>query len=107
MNTCCLFAQVVVDNTNPERKDRAEYIKLAKKHKVPVRCFQMNVTHNHALHNNRVSAVALLITFIDFSNLHKVTLSVFKWQKVLLGFFKTLYSSSENCVRKDTLQFQQ
>ncbi|ODM99691.1 Bifunctional polynucleotide phosphatase/kinase [Orchesella cincta] len=44
---------VVVDNTNPERKDRAEYIKLASKSKVPVRCFKMNITHNQALHNNR------------------------------------------------------
>lgn len=46
--------QVVVDNTNPEKKDRAEYIKLAKKFRLPVRCFKMTVTHQHALHNNKV-----------------------------------------------------
>jgi hypothetical protein len=49
-----IYLQVVVDNTNPEKKDRAEYIKLAKKYGVPVRCFKMSVDHAHALHNNKV-----------------------------------------------------
>jgi bifunctional polynucleotide phosphatase/kinase len=40
----------VVDNTNPEKSDRKLFIDVAKKHKVPVRCFYFNVTKEVATH---------------------------------------------------------
>jgi len=45
--------KVVIDNTNPTVQDRQEYIRIAKKHGVIVRCFVMNVDRIHASHNNK------------------------------------------------------
>lgn len=43
---------VVIDNTNPDVDSRADYLFLAKKHKVPARCFVMQTTFDEAMHNN-------------------------------------------------------
>ncbi|XP_028392053.1 bifunctional polynucleotide phosphatase/kinase-like isoform X2 [Dendronephthya gigantea] len=45
---------VVVDNTSPDKESRQRYIQVARKHKVPVRCFLLNVSYDHAQHNNRI-----------------------------------------------------
>lgn len=45
--------RVVVDNTNPDRSSRQRYIDVAKKRNIPVRCFVMSVTIEHAKHNNK------------------------------------------------------
>ena len=42
---------VVIDNTNPDKETRARYTEVAKKYKVPVRCFQMSTTYKQARHN--------------------------------------------------------
>ena len=39
---------VVVDNTHVDREARKPYIDLAKKYQVPVRCFLMTTSHDHA-----------------------------------------------------------
>ncbi|KOC62530.1 Bifunctional polynucleotide phosphatase/kinase [Habropoda laboriosa] len=44
---------VVVDNTNPDPVSRQRYIEIAKKYRVPVRCFVMTTTIDHAKHNNK------------------------------------------------------
>ena len=51
----CLSAgkSVVIDNTSPDKDSRLRYIDVARKHKVPVRCFQFMTTIAHAKHNNR------------------------------------------------------
>lgn len=46
---------VVVDNTNPDAAARQRYLEVAKKHKVPVRCFVMSTSAEHAKHNNKVT----------------------------------------------------
>lgn len=43
---------VVVDNTNPDRATREEYIKIAKSFNVPVRCFHFNVERSLSHHLN-------------------------------------------------------
>ncbi|XP_065207396.1 uncharacterized protein F21D5.5-like [Planococcus citri] len=43
---------VVVDNTNPDKESRARYINVGKEFNVPVRAFWMNVSLDHARHNN-------------------------------------------------------
>ncbi|KAF9087225.1 hypothetical protein BGX29_000950 [Mortierella sp. GBA35] len=43
---------VVVDNTNPDVASRAPYVALAKKYKVPVRCFLFQADKDLATHNN-------------------------------------------------------
>lgn len=43
---------VVVDNTNPSKGARAEYIAIARSHRVPVRCFWMQVDEKLAQHLN-------------------------------------------------------
>ncbi|XP_076242930.1 polynucleotide kinase 3'-phosphatase [Calliopsis andreniformis] len=44
---------VVVDNINTDVATRQRYIDVAKKHKVPVRCFLMATSVEHAKHNNK------------------------------------------------------
>ncbi|CAI4227121.1 unnamed protein product [Auanema sp. JU1783] len=44
---------VIIDNTNPDVESRARYVSLAKTMSVSVRCFVMNCTMDHALHNIR------------------------------------------------------
>ncbi|EGG19832.1 hypothetical protein DFA_06934 [Cavenderia fasciculata] len=43
---------VVIDNTNPAKTDRLDYIKLAKQYGVPVRCFRMQTPLELAQHLN-------------------------------------------------------
>jgi len=43
---------VVIDNTNPQAKTRAEYIAIAKKKGIPVRCFHFTTEHDLAYHLN-------------------------------------------------------
>lgn len=45
---------VVIDNTNPKASNRAVYIELAKKHRIRVRCFVMNVPKELAFHLNNL-----------------------------------------------------
>ncbi|XP_014467773.1 PREDICTED: uncharacterized protein F21D5.5 [Dinoponera quadriceps] len=44
---------VVIDNTNPDPASRQRYTEVAKKYKVPVRCFVMTTSMQHAKHNNK------------------------------------------------------
>lgn len=44
---------VVIDNTNPDRSARKRYIDIGTKYKVPIRCFVMTTTVEHAKHNNK------------------------------------------------------
>jgi len=44
--------KVVVDNTHRDVDSRKDYIKLANEASVPVRCFMMKTSHEHARHNN-------------------------------------------------------
>uniref|UniRef100_A0AC35UIN9 Bifunctional polynucleotide phosphatase/kinase n=1 Tax=Rhabditophanes sp. KR3021 TaxID=114890 RepID=A0AC35UIN9_9BILA len=43
---------VVIDNTNMDPASRKKYIDLAAKSNIPVRCFHLNLTLNHCMHNN-------------------------------------------------------
>ncbi len=45
---------VVIDNTNPSKAVRAEYIKLAQKYKVSVRCFKTTTDLDLCQHLNYV-----------------------------------------------------
>lgn len=42
---------VVVDNTNPDEDSRQQFIHIAKKHGLPIRCFVMKTSLDHAQHN--------------------------------------------------------
>jgi bifunctional polynucleotide phosphatase/kinase len=44
---------VVIDNTNPSKKKRSDYISMAKKLKIPVRCFKFETPEDISLHNNK------------------------------------------------------
>lgn len=44
---------MVIDNTNPDVESRARYITIARKYKVPIRCFLMTTTYKHARHNEK------------------------------------------------------
>ncbi|EFA82704.1 hypothetical protein PPL_04399 [Heterostelium album PN500] len=43
---------VVIDNTNPTKAARKEYINIAKRHGVQVRCFHMQTDRETSYHNN-------------------------------------------------------
>ncbi|KAI7850069.1 polynucleotide kinase 3 phosphatase [Circinella umbellata] len=47
----------IVDNTNPEASTRANYIRLAKNAKIPVRCFNFTADEYLANHNNYFRAL--------------------------------------------------
>lgn len=46
---------VVIDNTNPDVESRKRFIDIAKSMNIPCRVFLMNVSKEHAIHNNKVS----------------------------------------------------
>ncbi|XP_043494941.1 uncharacterized protein F21D5.5 isoform X2 [Polistes fuscatus] len=45
--------RVVIDNTNPNPVSRERYITVAKKYNIPIRCFLMTTSNEHAKHNNK------------------------------------------------------
>ncbi|KAL6424763.1 hypothetical protein ACFW04_010012 [Cataglyphis niger] len=45
---------VVIDNTNPDPASRQRYTDISKKRNVPIRCFVMTTSIEHAKHNNKV-----------------------------------------------------
>ncbi|KDQ18126.1 hypothetical protein BOTBODRAFT_104942 [Botryobasidium botryosum FD-172 SS1] len=51
---CC-----VVDNTNRDNKTRKDYVSLAKKYRVPIRCVWFDVSKELAFHNNIYRAFCL------------------------------------------------
>ncbi|KAL5249654.1 hypothetical protein ACHWQZ_G018498 [Mnemiopsis leidyi] len=57
-NSLSAGKSVVIDNTCPDEASRKRYIEVAKKYTVPVRCFVMNTTIDHARHNNRFRRIA-------------------------------------------------
>ncbi|XP_075216122.1 polynucleotide kinase 3'-phosphatase isoform X2 [Lycorma delicatula] len=44
---------VVIDNTNPDKMSRKRYLDIAMNKKIPCRCFVLNTTIQHAMHNNK------------------------------------------------------
>ncbi|KAM0728010.1 Bifunctional polynucleotide phosphatase/kinase [Formica fusca] len=44
---------VVIDNTNPDPASRRRYTEISKKRNVPIRCFIMTTSIEHAKHNNK------------------------------------------------------
>jgi len=49
---------VIIDNTNPSKKKRSDYIKIAKDLNVPVRCFKFETPEDISLHNNKYREVS-------------------------------------------------
>lgn len=52
---------IVIDNTNPDKASRKRFIDIAKSYNIPCRIFLMNVSKEHAKHNNKVSLYKLSI----------------------------------------------
>lgn len=50
-----LHYSVVIDNTNPDKESRKRFIEVAQILNIPCRVFLMNVSKEHAKHNNKVS----------------------------------------------------
>ena len=44
--------KIIIDNTNPEKKTRLEYINIAKKYKIPIYCIYYNIDKGICMHNN-------------------------------------------------------
>ncbi|KAI9561889.1 hypothetical protein GHT06_012851 [Daphnia sinensis] len=44
---------VLIDNTNPDTESRSRFVRLASARGLPCRCFVMNTSMTHALHNNK------------------------------------------------------
>ncbi|XP_072762872.1 uncharacterized protein F21D5.5 isoform X2 [Anoplolepis gracilipes] len=44
---------VVIDNTNPDPTSRQRYTEISKRRNVPIRCFIMTTSIEHAKHNNK------------------------------------------------------
>lgn len=68
-------SSVVVDNTNPDCASRQRYIEVAKRYNIPVRCFVMSTSTDHAKHNNKVINCLNFCNIILIYNIN-VTLSV-------------------------------
>lgn len=56
---------VVIDNLNPDVESRKRFIDVAKSLNIPCRVFLMNVSKEHAKHNNKVS-ICLFKHFIGY-----------------------------------------
>lgn len=57
---------VVIDNTNPNKESRKRFIDVAKQFRVPCRVFIMNISKEHAKHNNKVSIFFKILLFLYF-----------------------------------------
>lgn len=66
--------KVVVDNTNGDKESRARYVKAAKKHMVPCRCFVMTTSFKHAQHNIAYRE----LTDTKHSKINKIVLNSYK-----------------------------
>uniref|UniRef100_A0A4Y0BI43 FHA_2 domain-containing protein n=1 Tax=Anopheles funestus TaxID=62324 RepID=A0A4Y0BI43_ANOFN len=54
METCLRQGtSVVIDNLSPDVESRKRYVLVANRSKIPVRCFLMDVSYQHARHNNQ------------------------------------------------------
>lgn len=66
---------VVIDNTNPDPESRAKYLDIAKQQKLPVRCFLMATTNEHAKHNLKFRTITdesqTVITDMIFNSFKK------------------------------------
>ena len=77
---------VLIDNTNPDKESRSRFVRLASTRGLPCRCFVMNTTMTHALHNNKVifqkalNQVILSHPFID-----NASVFVFKFQSLSIA----------------------
>lgn len=67
---------VVVDNTNPDKASRKRYLDIAKEFGLPIRCFKMNLTHSHALHN--IKYRLLMGTDKEHKEVNEIALNSFK-----------------------------
>lgn len=56
---------VVIDNTNPDVETRKRFIDLAKSMNTSCRVFLMNVSKEHAKHNNKVSYKSIFFLIIN------------------------------------------
>lgn len=52
-NALSIGKSVVIDNTNPDVLSRKRFIEIAQNKNIPVRCFLMTTSADHAKHNNR------------------------------------------------------
>jgi bifunctional polynucleotide phosphatase/kinase len=77
---------VVVDNTNPEKKTRQDYIDMAKEHKYPVRCFFFDVPKPIAFHMDNQREM----------NLHRKHSSKRVGQIAIHTFYKKLEAPSKD-----------
>ncbi|XP_031559592.1 bifunctional polynucleotide phosphatase/kinase-like isoform X2 [Actinia tenebrosa] len=67
---------VVVDNTNPDKESRKRFIECARAAKVPVRCFLMDVSREHAQHNNTVRET--LNTDKDYKHVGTMVFNIYR-----------------------------
>ncbi|KAB7506957.1 Bifunctional polynucleotide phosphatase/kinase [Armadillidium nasatum] len=65
---------VVIDNTNPDKESRSRYIAAAKNANIPVRCFKLDVSLEHAKHNNRFREV----TGSDHDKINEMVYNIYK-----------------------------
>lgn len=56
---------VVIDNLNPDVESRKRFIEVAKSLNIPCRVFLMNVSKEHAKHNNKVN-ICIFKYFIGY-----------------------------------------
>jgi len=66
---------VVVDNTNPSREARADYVNIAKDFGIPIRCYHMETSIELAKHLNMVRE---LLTDGDSKHVPKIGYNMFK-----------------------------
>lgn len=103
MTTRCTWQEgkhVVVDNTHPDKESRQRYIEVAKKLGASVRCFILNVSKDHARHNNKVCVnVRLLslknIVVVFWYNLIYINWS-FYFKGCLFSVLALLYVKPQN-----------
>lgn len=93
---------VVIDNTSPSRASRAEYIAIAAKHEVPVRCFRFLADYDLAVHLCQLRAmytdrekVPRIAHNIFRSNLQEPALDEGIDEVVLVNFVPTFHTDDD------------
>lgn len=93
---------IIIDNTNPDKKTRSEYLKIAEKKKIKKIAIHIKTSFNHSMHNNYFRHFNMKKTKIPTIayNLYKK-----KFEEPTIGEFDEIYEITPNFKLDDNYNY--